>query len=84
MIINLSICLGYCMKRLLMKSLNIREQFFVFYVMGNLYVIPRFKEMLRYAKDQNIAPMNFITNGLLLDESMANFILNIGIEAVRN
>ena len=43
---------------------------------------PRFIEMIRYAKMQGLAPVNFITNGLLMNESRATAVLEAGVEAV--
>jgi len=43
---------------------------------------PKFVDMLAYAKEKNISPVNFITNGLLLNETKASAILKTGIEAV--
>lgn len=43
---------------------------------------PRFIEMIRYAKTRGLAPVNFITNGLLMDESRATAVLEAGVEAV--
>ncbi len=43
---------------------------------------PRFIDMLRYAKEKNVRPVNFITNGLLLDSSKAEAVLQSGVEAV--
>ena len=43
---------------------------------------PRFIEMIRYAKMNGLGPVNFITNGLLMDESRATAVLEAGVEAV--
>lgn len=43
---------------------------------------PNFINMIKYAKNKNISPVNFITNGLLLDCNMRKEILCSKIEAV--
>ena len=49
---------------------------------GEPTVHPQFYDMLTFAKENNINPLNFITNGLLLDESKAKKVLNTGVEIV--
>ena len=43
---------------------------------------PQFVEMLRYAKTNGLDPVNFITNGLLMDDPRAAAVLEAGVEAV--
>ncbi|HBG62606.1 MAG: hypothetical protein A2Y03_05675 [Omnitrophica WOR_2 bacterium GWF2_38_59] len=43
---------------------------------------PNFIDILKYAKSKNISPINFITNGLLLDSNMARTILDANVEVV--
>lgn len=49
---------------------------------GEPLMHPRFLEMLTFAKEKGITPVNFITNGMRLDEAMAKRILELGVEAV--
>ncbi len=43
---------------------------------------PKFLDMLRLAKSKGIGPINFITNGLLLNEEVSSTALELGIEAI--
>ncbi|HQO59091.1 MAG TPA: radical SAM/SPASM domain-containing protein [Candidatus Omnitrophota bacterium] len=43
---------------------------------------PRFIDMIRYAKTQGLSPVNFITNGLLMDGDRAAAVLEARVEAV--
>ncbi len=43
---------------------------------------PLFLDMIKFTKKKGISPMNFITNGMLLDEKMAVGILEAGVEVV--
>ncbi|MBU0468077.1 MAG: radical SAM protein, partial [Candidatus Omnitrophica bacterium] len=49
---------------------------------GEPFCHPNFIDMLKYAKSKNISPINFITNGLLLDNAMARSILDSKVEVV--
>ncbi len=43
---------------------------------------PKFLDMLRLAKSKGIGPVNFITNGLLLNEEVALTALELGVETI--
>lgn len=43
---------------------------------------PRFLDMLSYAKDKEVAPLNFITNGTRLSKELAEKILDLGVDVV--
>jgi Predicted Fe-S oxidoreductases len=49
---------------------------------GEPLMHPRFLDMLRFAKEHGIGTTNFITNGLLLTETVAREVLALGVEVV--
>jgi len=49
---------------------------------GEPLMHPRFLEMIMLAKENKISPVNFITNGVLLNEQLAKAIIDIGVEVV--
>jgi MoaA/NifB/PqqE/SkfB family radical SAM enzyme len=49
---------------------------------GEPMMHPRFLEMLEFAKNKGIAPINFITNGMFLDENAAKRIIDAKIDVV--
>lgn len=49
---------------------------------GEPLMHPRFLDMLNLAKSNGIKPLNFITNGTLLNERMAGGVLEVGVDVV--
>jgi len=49
---------------------------------GEPLMHPHFLDMIRFAKKKGINPINFITNGLFLDQEIAVGILEAGVEVV--
>ncbi len=49
---------------------------------GEPMMHPRFLDMLSYAKDKKVSPVNFITNGTRLSQEIAGRVLDIGVEVV--
>lgn len=49
---------------------------------GESLLHPRFLDMVAYAKEQGIKPLNLTTNGLLLDEKTAHTLLKLGINII--
>ncbi|MCK4994201.1 MAG: radical SAM protein [Candidatus Omnitrophica bacterium] len=49
---------------------------------GEPLMHPRFLDMIRLAKNKGITPINFITNGVFLNEEMSAGILEAGVEVV--
>ncbi len=49
---------------------------------GEPLMHPRFTDMISLAKGADIGPVNFITNGMFLDEKTARAVLGVGVEAV--
>lgn len=49
---------------------------------GESLLHPRFLDMVAYAKEHGIKPLNLTTNGLLLDEKTAKALLKLGIDII--
>jgi radical SAM protein with 4Fe4S-binding SPASM domain len=49
---------------------------------GEPLMHPRFLDMVRLAKSNGLAPVNVITNGMLLDEAMVEGLLDAGVDVV--